>query len=348
MAFLTILKKVRYPGSSIVLAILILCSGLCISCSETEAQGEPELVWPLPPQKPRIMYLGSISSSQDIGVKYSVFRRVFDFVLGRQTRHQAMVRPIGTTVDNNHRIFVTDPGAACVHIFDSAKHTYRRLTGAGKGNLLQSPVDIKITPEGNVFVTDSERGEVIAYDQKGDYLFTIQGYFKRPTGLCLRGEQLYVVDTALNRIFCFDFNGIYQGEYGSRGTNPGEFNFPVFITATEDFIVADAMNFRIQILDEDMESKFVFGEMGDVQGTFSRPKGVGVDSEGHIYVVDGLFNAFQIFDQEGNLLLVVGSAGYLPGQFNLPAGLFIDDEDKIYVVDTMNRRVQIFQYLAES
>lgn len=348
MAFLTKQANARYSGANIALIILVFLSGLCISCSKTEAQGEPDLVWPSPPQQPRIMYLRSISSSQDIGVKYSVFRRVFDFVLGRQTRHQAMVRPISTTVDKNHRIFVTDPGAACVHIFDSAKNTYRRLTSAGNGNLLQSPVDIKITPEGKLFVTDSERSEVVVYDQKGDYLFTIQGYFKRPTGLCVRGERLYVVDTALNRIYCFDFNGIYQGEYGSRGTEPGEFNFPVFIAATEDLIIADAMNFRIQILDPQMNSKFVFGEMGDVQGTFSRPKGVGVDSDGHIYVVDGLFNAFQIFDQAGNLLLVVGSAGYLPGQFNLPAGLFIDDDDKIYVVDTMNCRVQIFQYLGES
>ncbi|MFC1483460.1 6-bladed beta-propeller [Candidatus Neomarinimicrobiota bacterium] len=259
-----------------------------------------------------------------------------------------MVRPIGTTIDRNHRIYVTDPGAACVHIFDPTKNTYRRLTSAGNHNLLQSPVDIKVTSEGRAFVTDSERAEVIAYDHKDEYLFTIKGYFQRPTGICIRDSRVYVVDTALNRIFTFDINGIYLGEYGRRGTQPGEFNFPVFITATEDLIIADAMNFRIQVLGPEMESKLVFGEMGDVQGTFARPKGIGVDSDGHIYVVDGLFNAFQIFDKGGNLLLVVGSSGYMPGQFNLPAGLFIDDEDKIYVVDTMNRRVQIFQYLGES
>jgi sugar lactone lactonase YvrE len=339
--------KVLYPRAKIVLICLILF-GLCVDCVNTDAQSEPELVWPSPPQKPRIAYLKSISSSQDIGVKYSVLRRALDFVLGRKSRHQAMIRPIGAAVDKNHRIYVADPGAACVHIFDPARNKYSRLTTAGNHNLLQSPVDIKIAPGGNVFITDSERSEVLVYDQKGEYLFSIKGYFKRPTGLCIRDDHLYVVDTALNQIFSFDLNGIYLGEYGSRGTQPGEFNFPLFIAATEDLIIADAMNFRIQILDREMESKFVFGEMGDVQGTFSRPKGVGVDSEGHIYVVDGLFNAFQIFDQKGNLLLVVGSTGYLPGQFNLPAGLFIDDEDKIYVVDTMNRRVQIFQYLGES
>jgi DNA-binding beta-propeller fold protein YncE len=87
--------------------------------------------------------------------------------------------------------------------------------------------------------------------------------------------------------------------------------------------------------------------MGDVPGALARPRGVAVDSEGHVYVSDAAFDNIQIFDGLGNLLLYFGALGGGPGQFNLPAGLYVDAEDRLYVADSFNRRVQIFQYLAE-
>ena len=80
-------------------------------------------------------------------------------------------------------------------------------------------------------------------------------------------------------------------------------------------------------------------------GQFSLPKGVGVDSQGHIYVVDSRFNNVQIFNQEGRLLLFFGEFGADPGQFWLPAGLAIDDQDRIYVADQYNHRIDVFQYI---
>ncbi|MEW6215345.1 MAG: 6-bladed beta-propeller, partial [Nitrospirota bacterium] len=75
--------------------------------------------------------------------------------------------------------------------------------------------------------------------------------------------------------------------------------------------------------------------------------GIGVDSEGHVYVVDSSFNNFQIFNEDGSLLLWVGNVGRNPGEFYLPTGMYIDREDRIYVSDTFNRRIQVFQYLKE-
>jgi DNA-binding beta-propeller fold protein YncE len=91
-----------------------------------------------------------------------------------------------------------------------------------------------------------------------------------------------------------------------------------------------------------------FGKLGDGSGYFTRPEGIGVDSEGHVYVVDASFNNFQIFNEEGKLLLWIGNAGTKPGEFYLPTGLYIDNNDRIYVSDTFNRRAQVFQYLKEA
>jgi DNA-binding beta-propeller fold protein YncE len=90
-----------------------------------------------------------------------------------------------------------------------------------------------------------------------------------------------------------------------------------------------------------------FGRHGDASGDLAAPKGLGVDSEGHIYVVDALFDAVQVFDRSGQLLLAFGQRGVTPGRFWLPGGLFIDAQNRIYVADSYNQRVQIFQYLPE-
>ena len=91
---------------------------------------------------------------------------------------------------------------------------------------------------------------------------------------------------------------------------------------------------------------FRSGKRGEGLGSFFRPKGLGIDSEGHIYVVEGLLGIVQVFNREGQLLYYFGKNGTGFGDFRLPAGLFIDREDHVYVVDSYNRRVQVFQYLA--
>ena len=105
------------------------------------------------------------------------------------------------------------------------------------------------------------------------------------------------------------------------------------------------MNFRVQVFDTEGKFLKAIGSMGDATGNLSRPKGVALDSEGHIYVADANLHRFQVFDYEGRPLLLVGLRGNKPGEFLLPAGVFIDHEDRVYVADQGNARVQVFQDL---
>ena len=104
------------------------------------------------------------------------------------------------------------------------------------------------------------------------------------------------------------------------------------------------MNFRVQTLDRSGTFRLAIGQFGDSTGEMFRPKGVAVDSEGDLYVVDGLWGLVQVFNREGQLLYYFGQRGTGPGQFELPAGLFIDRDDRIFVVDSFNRRIQVFHY----
>ena len=63
----------------------------------------------------------------------------------------------------------------------------------------------------------------------------------------------------------------------------------------------DTMNFSVQIFDAD--GKFIKKwQVGTSYGQFSKPKGIALDSEGHIYVVDSAFNNIR-YCWEGKLLL---------------------------------------------
>ncbi len=95
------------------------------------------------------------------------------------------------------------------------------------------------------------------------------------------------------------------------------------------------------------DGRFVrsFGAVGRQGGQFSRPKGVGVDGDGNVYVADTAFGNFQIFDRDGRLLLAVGNRNSAPGpaRFMLPAGLAVDEDGRIYMVDQYFRKVDVFR-----
>jgi sugar lactone lactonase YvrE len=101
----------------------------------------------------------------------------------------------------------------------------------------------------------------------------------------------------------------------------------------------------VQQFAADLKTVRVMGRKGDMPGYFSQPKGIAIDQQDHLWVIDANFETVQIFDANGRLLLDFGSEGRGPGEFWLPAGIFIDQASRVWVADSYNRRVQVFQYV---
>ena len=154
-----------------------------------------------------------------------------------------------------------------------------------------------------------------------------------------------MTDTLRNQIFVLDMQGSVLQTIGKTRNGNGEFNYPTELRLDDDnLIVVDAMNFRVQVLDRDGNVPRCDRAHRRGPGQMFRPKGIGVDSEGHLYMVDGLRGMVQVFDQQGQLLYYFGQRGSGLGEFQLPTGLFIDRDDRVFVVDSYNRRVQVFHY----
>lgn len=317
----------------------------CTTTSDRSNSAASQLVWPAPPEAPRVAYVQSISGPADVGIKLSAGARALRWVFGSNKEAETLVKPFGVALDEEGNLCITDTGANAVCFYHRTKKTWQRWDRIG--NLrFASPVSVA-KRSSTIVVADSSLAAVIAFSDQGKLLFMTTNHLQRPAGLAIRGERLFVVDSLRHAVVVFDLNGKLLSEFGKRGARPGEFNFPTHITADSEgnLFVTDSMNGRVQMFDSSGNFKSQLGSAGNAPGHFGRPKGLAVDAFGHVYVVDGLFDKVQVFDRGGPLLLNFGGSGSRPGEFWLANGITISRTNEIYVADAYNRRVQVFKYI---
>jgi len=306
-------------------------------------QGAGTLSWPPPPQPARITHLRTVGSPSDFEEKKGFLGNLLGFFFGGGSSDHWLVQPVGIAVAPGEVLYVADPGAHGVHIIDLVNRQYEFLGETKYGKFI-SPVGCAVARDGRVFVTDSQRGDIVVMDPDGDAVARIGGGLVRPTGIRIAGDTLYVTDTGVHRVVEMDLGGNVIRAFGDHGAGGGEFNFPIGIAVSESLFVVDALNYRVQVLDRRGSFGSSIGEIGNVAGRFAGPKAIAFDSDRNIYVTDALMDNVQIFDHAGSLLLVFGRQGSRDGEFLSPSGIDIDRDDHIYVVDALNRRIQVFEY----
>jgi DNA-binding beta-propeller fold protein YncE len=342
-------------SSSLWIAVLILLLVLPVSAGKRE-KTLPEKPWPelLLDSGRKLTYQQTFSSERDVRGKPGFWAKVVDVVAG-EPNFREMVRPYSIAVDSRGRIIVTDPAIAALHIFDPTQHKYKMIDRWDKSkDPMIEPLCVAVDAKDNIYVTDAKAGKVFVFDPGGKTRRVFgsikggEGFFKRPTGISIDPEtqRVYVTDTLRDRVYILDSDGRVIGSFGQHGGGNGEFNLPTEVHVKAGLVaVVDAMNFRVQLFDREGNFQGVIGTSGGPRGLIYRPKGIALDSEGHIYLVEAEHGIVNVFDREGRLLYNFGNGtGF--GQFLLPTGLFIDRNDRVYLADSYNHRVQVFQYHA--
>lgn len=209
------------------------------------------------------------------------------------------------------------------------------------------PHGLYIDTEGNLWVTDVSLHIVQKLSPNGEVLLTlgVAGYpgddashFNQPTDVYVATNgRVFVSDGYGNaRVVVFDADGTYLFEWGSAGSDPGQFDTPHSIVGdgNDRIYVADRGNRRVQ----------VFNEMGTHMATWQspelgRPWAVNIAPNGDIYVLDGgdqnpvppdRARVLRV-DQDGNVLDEFGSGGREAGQFDWPHDLAISSSGDVYV-----------------
>lgn len=377
--------------TSLAIALGIIAAGCATQQTGVRygISGPPndERIWPLPPETPRVRYVGQIESQYSIGFKRSFWAQVKTGLLGlKPTDIVTVHRPFDAYVNDLGHIYVTDGSRPTILVFDPGEKNAREITPTG-GGALAKPMGIAGDEQGNIYVADPIQRRAVAFDPSGEFLRAYGGpsILLNPIDVAVAPNSglVYVVDSYLHQVVIFDRDGAFIRKIGREAGNlqaknarrqehmgldnahrdhessdlvenrskaEGEFHYPAFVDVGPDgtVYVSDGMNFRIQAFDPNGNFLFEFGGHGDTPGTFARPKDLAVDREGHVYVVDAAFNNIQIFSDQGQLLLSFGAFGTGPGELYLPIGMTIDAHNRIFVADRYNNRVQIYQYLPES
>jgi DNA-binding beta-propeller fold protein YncE len=346
-------SQIRMKGTVAAISLLLLAAGAVQAKTKKEAApSKPvQLVWPLPPEKPRIKFIGAIYGAADFeGVKKANF---LDRLAGVQKTDikPFFLKPYGIATDSKNRIYVSDSIQGLIFVFDRDN---KKVTYIGKGGQvsLAVPLGMAVDSKDRLWVADAAGQHVYAFDVDSNALMALggSGEMTNPTDVAVdeARHRLYVTDSTGQRVLVYDpESGQAIAKFGTRGPDPGQFNFPTFVAvdAQGNIYVTDTLNFRVQVFDPQYKFIQSFGQQGNRFGQFNKPKGIALDSYQNIYVVDSDFCNFQIFDQKKNLLMFLGGWGPMPGHFMLPAGIAIDRQNFIYVTDQDNHRIQIFQLL---
>ncbi len=339
----------RAAGAVLAGVLLAAVAGCQTTPGPVFPQVSPPLVWPPPPDRPRIRYIGELRGEESLGAAASGWEAVRATLVGPRPT-VAFACPNAVAVWGE-RVFVADRGLGVVHLLDLNERRYQTLRGSAS-DPLRVPIDLAIVSGDTLVVVDRGRAASDVFDLGGNWRSTKRWpELQAPVAATWDAARslLWLADAQAQACFACAPLGDVLRRIGGRGSGPGQFNFPTALAwhPTVGLVVADAMNFRIQVFNENDQPAAVFGHKGDAAGDFSRPRGVAADSDGHIYVVDNQFENVQVFECDGRLLMAFGQEGSGPGEFSLPAGITIDRQDRIWVADSYNRRVQVFQYLSE-
>jgi DNA-binding beta-propeller fold protein YncE len=205
----------------------------------------------------------------------------------------SLAKPIAIRSDGRGKVYVSDPGAPGIYVFDFINNIMRPFGKAEAEARIEQPVGIAIDDNGRIYVSDTKKNAILVFDQDElpVGLINLKGAVERVGDIAYDrvGKRLLVVDPRGHKILMFSRDGVLISSFGSRGVQPGEFNFPVAVTvnSTGEIIVADSMNARIQVFSSDGKFLRMFGQRGDAPGTLQIIKGVAVDSDDNVYVTDG-------------------------------------------------------------
>lgn len=349
----------------VIMALTAFCLVGCASTNQirgelrygmdSSAEGA-HVYFPPAPASPRYAYAGELIGERNFVTERpekTFGKRIFELLTGvgeGSGQELELLRPQAVVTDPMGRVFVSDMGHAAVFVFDSIAGEARLLKRLDQTRTFLAPSGLAIGPDGVVFVADAEVGLVARIDATGrSYPPIGEGVLKRPTGIVYDKEQrrIFVSDTDESTVKVFDLDGRLLMTVGRPGVDLGEFNRPTYMAIwRNELYVTDTFNSRIQVFDLDSGQPLrAIGTRGTYVGQFAIPKGVALDSEGNLYVIESLFDHLLIFNREGRLLLPIGGTGYTTGNFYLPAGLWVDEGDRIYVADMYNGRVVTYLYL---
>lgn len=286
-----------------------------------------------------------------------------------------MSRPRALAIGRSGDVYIADQWANRVLRLDAAG-TISVVVGLGRREFF-FPGDIAVDTEGNAYVVFRSMhtvlriepsGLVAPFAGSGRYGFAgdggpaVNARLASPTGVATddRGN-VYIADNSNHRIRIVDSGGTIETIAGSgaRGfagdggpATSASFHYPAAVAAGADgsVYVADRRNNRIRKIDSAGIVTTIAGngqiglpepDAEAIRSPLRSPGGVGVDSQGRVYIPDPWTRRVYMVDNAGILRIVAGNGEFRGGDggpatsaaVGRPEDVAISDTDTLYIAD---------------
>lgn len=214
---------------------------------------------------------------------------------------------------------------------------------------------LALDKQGNLYVYDTGYPRVVKYNSDGEFtrLFSFSRgssdgqfvYAQDGGGIVVDAQNnFYLTDGGNARVQKFDSDGKFMMAFGSKGTDPGQFDFPISIAIDSrgNLLVLDYVNVTIQRFDP--SGKFIarYGGKGITGGLFGAPLGIALDNADNMYIADFRNGRLQKLDRTGKFLVEWLECG--EWTLRRPTQIAIDKQNWMYVVDSDSNRVCIYDH----
>lgn len=326
------------------------------ACAAPPKEVRMRYLWPIPPETPRVEWLGTYASEDDF--PKTAAQRTMENITGKPP--QTFFRmPSGIASDGKGRVFVSDTVAQDVLVYDFNALTVAPYSGT-ENKPFERPSGMAVDAAGNLYVADIGRQTVLVFDPNHRLLRTIgsKADFASSPGFVAvddRRDRVYVSDPRGDKIVFFDRIGKKLGSFGPKLDQDGRersLHNPQGMALDRDGNLFVALQAAAYIFKLSPEGKVlhVFGERGDQVYQLEAPKSLAFDSEGNLWVADARRPAIYTYTPEGRVLLETGGrdvTGRSPLAYSSPVGIFIDQNDKVYVADRILKRFSIWGYFSQ-
>ena len=319
---------------------------LVASCGSPGPDSGPTLFFPPAPDAPRLQFLRSVDADMDIVEERSGLDTL---LFGEQTVERALVTPYGVTLHDGV-FYIADLVLGMIVTIDIPGKRFDAVRLEGRA-APKKPVNLAFAEDGRMFVADAGRRQVMVYDAEFQMLAELGpwGEESRPADVDVFGDRIYITDTGASVVRVLDLRDYSELlVFGRDGEDTEQMlKGPINLALDRDgnCYVADAIRLRVSVFGPDGSFVRNVGRVGDVPGTFSRPKGVAILDD-MLLVVDAAFENCQILDLQGQPLMFFGGPGTARGQFYLPAGVWAGREGIELFRDVIDENFEVEAILA--